>query len=129
MKPSNLVPVLLLVLLLGVSVQPAHARQFTLWGKPLNAFSVRKKPKDHGNIKAHRVEGDISPGQNVIIVEDVITTGGSTLQAMEAAREFGLTIVRVVALLDREEGGRENIEKLNAPVHTLFTLSQFTSSL
>ena len=48
---------------------------------------------------------------------------------MEAAREFGLIIVRVVALLDREEGGRQNIEKQNAPVHTLFTLSQFTASL
>jgi len=98
-------------------------------GKPINAFSVRKKPKDHGNIKAHRIEGDISPGQNVIIIEDVITTGGSTLQAIEAAREFGLNVIKVVALLDREEGGRQNIEKQDTPVHALFTLSQFTATL
>ena len=109
----------------------AHAAALVSYqrGKPMNAFSVRKKPKDHGNIKAHRIEGDIRTGQNVIIVEDVITTGGSTLQAIEAARDFGLNIIKVIALLDREEGGKQNIEKEAVTVNALFSLSQFTASL
>ncbi len=106
----------------------AHATSMISFqkGKPIHSFCVRKKPKDHGLVKAHRVEGDIEPGNKVVIIEDVITTGGSTIQALDAAEEFGLNILKVVALLDREEGGKQNIEKRVADVETIYTLSQFT---
>jgi orotate phosphoribosyltransferase len=63
--------------------------------------------KDHGIKNA--VEGNVKPGERVAIIDDVITTGGSTITAIERAREAGLVIDRVIALIDREEGGRENI--------------------
>jgi orotate phosphoribosyltransferase len=76
-------------------------------GKPIKSFIVRKDIKDHGIKNA--VEGNIRPGERVAIIDDVITTGGSTITAIERAREAGLVIDRVIALIDREEGGRENI--------------------
>jgi orotate phosphoribosyltransferase len=72
---------------------------------PLDAFIVRKEPKGHGTMQW--IEGPVRPGQRVIIVDDVVTTGGSTLKAIEKAQEFGLEVVAVMALLDREEGGTE----------------------
>lgn len=74
-------------------------------GPPLDAFIVRKEPKGHGTLRW--IEGPVSPGQKVIVVDDVVTTGGSTLKAVERAQEFGLEVVAVMALLDREEGGTE----------------------
>jgi orotate phosphoribosyltransferase len=76
-------------------------------GKPIKAFIVRKDVKRHGTKSA--VEGNVMPGENVAILDDVITTGGSTITAIERAREVGLIVDRVIALIDREEGGRENI--------------------
>jgi orotate phosphoribosyltransferase len=81
-----------------------------LKGKPVNAFSVRKLAKEHG--AGGLVVGDVKPGDRVVIVEDVITTRGSTIKAIAAAREFGLEVVKVIILVDREERGRENMEKL-----------------
>ena len=78
-------------------------------GRPLDAFIVRKEAKGHGTMKW--IEGPAKPGQKVIIVDDVVTTGGSTLKAIERAREFGLEVVAVMALLDREEGGTEALSK------------------
>ncbi len=103
----------------------AHATALIsyLKGKPINAFSVRKEPKGHGLGK--RVEGDVRPGDRVVIVEDVITTGSSTLKAVAAAREFGLEVVKVLILVDREEGGRENVEKEVPSVEAVFRLSDF----
>jgi orotate phosphoribosyltransferase len=75
--------------------------------KPLKAFSIRKTQKDHGIVKW--LEGDMQPGERVIIVEDVITTGGSTIKAVERARAEGLDVVKVVVLVDREEGGMEAV--------------------
>jgi orotate phosphoribosyltransferase len=74
-------------------------------GPALDAFIVRKEAKGHGTMKW--IEGPAKPGQRVIIVDDVVTTGGSTLKAIEKAKEFGLEVVAVMALLDREEGGTE----------------------
>ena len=71
--------------------------------KPVNAFSIRKEQKDHGIIKW--VEGDLQPGDKVAILEDVVTTGGSTIKAIERARSEGLDVVKVVTLIDRQEGG------------------------
>jgi orotate phosphoribosyltransferase len=76
-------------------------------GKPIKAFIVRKDVKDHGTKSA--VEGGVRTGERVVIIDDVITTGGSTITAIEKAKEAGLVIDRVIALIDREEGGRENI--------------------
>ncbi len=78
-------------------------------GKPVKSFIVRKDVKGHGTKSA--VEGDVAAGERVAILDDVITTGGSTIAAMERAQEAGFVIDRVIALIDREEGGRENILK------------------
>jgi len=78
-----------------------------LKGKPVNAFSIRKDRKDHGIIKW--IEGDLMPGQRAVIIDDVATTGGSTIKAVERARSEGIEIVKAVILVDRQEGGVENI--------------------
>ncbi len=77
--------------------------------QPVKAFSIRKEQKDHGVIKW--VEGEMSPGEKVVIIDDVVTTGGSTIKAVERARAQGLDVVQVVTLVDRQEGGMENIRK------------------
>ena len=90
--------------------------------KPIKSFVVRKDAKDHGIKKA--VEGNITSGERVAILEDVITTGGSTITAIEIAREAGLLIDCVIALIDREEGGRENIKKYIGRVDAVLTRSE-----
>ena len=80
-----------------------------LKGQPIKAFSIRKTMKDHGIVKW--VEGDILPGEKVVVIDDVATTGGSTLKAIERARSEGLTVVRAVVLVDRQEGGLDNIRQ------------------
>jgi orotate phosphoribosyltransferase len=101
----------------------AHAVALTsyLRGRPINAFSVRKSPKEHGT--GGLVVGDVKPGDRVVIVEDVITTGGSTLKAVAAARDFGLEVVQVLILVDRQEGGREAVARVVPQVQAVFTLS------
>jgi orotate phosphoribosyltransferase len=76
-------------------------------GKPIKSFIVRKDVKDHGTKST--IEGNVASGESVVIIDDVITTGGSTITAIEQARKAGLVIDRVITLIDREEGGRENI--------------------
>jgi orotate phosphoribosyltransferase len=88
-------------------------------GEPIKAFVVRKQAKEHGTKLP--VEGDMNAGERVVIIEDVITTGGSALTAIKAAREFGLEVAGVIALVDREEGGREAIEAESVPVESVFT--------
>jgi orotate phosphoribosyltransferase len=94
-------------------------------GKPIKSFIIRKEVKEHGTKSA--VEGEVWPGEKVVIIDDVITTGGSTLTAIERAREAGLIIDRVVTLIDREEGGRENIIRQVARVEAVFTRSGIMS--
>lgn len=91
-------------------------------GKPIKSFVVRKDIKGHGTKSA--IEGDIHPGEKVVIIDDVITTGGSTITAIEIAKDAGLVINRVIALIDREEGGRENIEKHIKRVDAILTRSE-----
>jgi len=86
---------------------------------PLESFVVRKEPKKHGTMLW--VEGNVKEGDKVVITEDVITTGGSTIKAIDRARKCGLKVLGVVVLIDRQEGGREAIEKLGVPVRTLLT--------
>ena len=85
----------------------------------IQTFSVRKSAKKHGRHK--RIEGNFSKGQTVVVVDDVITTGDSTLQAIEAIEADGGKIAFVIVLVDREEGGRENIEQRGHTVVPIFT--------
>lgn len=88
--------------------------------KPVKAFSIRKTQKDHGIVKW--VEGDMTSGEKVVIVEDVVTTGGSTIKAVERARAEGLDVVKVVALVDRQEGGAEAIQRHVPVVESIVTI-------
>ncbi len=99
----------------------ANAVAYTsyLKGSPCEAFVVRKSAKSHGTMQW--IEGNIRKGDRVVIVDDVITTGKSTIEAIGKSKEAGLDIVRVVALVDRQEGGRENIEALGYPVKAVVT--------
>ena len=87
----------------------------------VDAFSVRKEAKKHGTGK--RIEGNFAPGREVVIAEDVITTGGSALQAIEAVKAEGGIILGVLAIVDRQEGGREAIEAAGYQVVSLTTTS------
>ena len=84
---------------------------------------VRKEPKDHGT--GQQVEGPVEPGQKVIIVEDVITSGGSALKAVEVAREFGLEVDQVIAIIDRLAGGEEAFAAKGVKLTTLTTIRDF----
>lgn len=92
--------------------------------EPVEAIVIRKEAKDHGTMG--RIEGNVSAGDDVIIIDDVVTTGGSTIKAIGAAKKAGLNIIAVIILLDRcESGGRENIERLGYPVHSILTIKDF----
>jgi orotate phosphoribosyltransferase len=94
---------------------------------PLRAFTVRKEAKAHGTGKL--LEGPIREGDSVAVIEDVITTGGSALRAIEAVRSAGAFVAGVLALVDREEGGRQTIEKAGVSVTSLVTASQIIAAL
>ena len=80
-----------------------------IWGGHLRAFIVRKEAKEHGT--GRRIEGNLAPRSRVVVVDDVVTTGGSTLRAIEAVEEAGHMIVAVICLVDREEGGSEKLSR------------------
>lgn len=85
----------------------------------IEAFSVRKEAKAHGT--GRRVEGNFAPGTAVVVVEDVITSGGSALKAIEVIREEGGSVLGVLAVVDREEGGKATIEATGTQVVALTT--------
>lgn len=87
--------------------------------RPIDTFIVRKTPKEHGLKK--NIEGDIKKGDTVVIVDDVITTGASTIEAIQKAMDFGLRIVKVIVLIDRQEGGQENILKAGFNFEAIIT--------
>lgn len=89
-------------------------------GLPMKGFMVRKEPKDHGTKKY--VEGPVSPGQRVVIVEDVTTTGGSSLLAIDRVHEFGLIVERVVTVIDRLAGAKEAFAARGIPLESLVTI-------
>ena len=105
----------------------ASAVSLVSWvrGRPLNALYVRKEVKDHGSRRL--VEGDRSlrPDLPVVILEDVITTGGSTLKAVEKLRAVGASVVGVVALVDRLEGGAEAIRAAGLPLLSICSRRDF----
>lgn len=86
-------------------------------GKP--CLYVRNQKKDYGTAK--QVEGVLNQGDNVLIVEDVLTTGGQVLEAAKVLEDLGARIVRIVSVIDREEGARDNIEKAGYRYTSLFT--------
>lgn len=100
----------------------AHAASAA--GRTLDAFTVRKEAKGHG--AGRTVEGPIDAGARVVVVEDVITTGDSALRAGAALTAFGAAVIGVLALVDREEGGRERIEAAGYPLVSLFGVSELT---
>jgi orotate phosphoribosyltransferase len=96
-------------------------------GHPLRAFTVRKEAKTHGTGKL--LEGPFRKGDHVAVIEDVLTTGGSALRAIDAVRAATGIVVGVLALVDREEGGRQAIEQIGVPVVALTTASQIIDAL
>jgi orotate phosphoribosyltransferase len=96
-----------------------------LAGEPVDAFIVRKEPKGHGTGQWIEGRKTIPDGSRVAVIEDVVTTGGSALKAIERCRAERLEPVACVALVDRLEGGREAIEAAGVPLRALFTRKDF----
>jgi orotate phosphoribosyltransferase len=92
-------------------------------GRDLKGFLVRKEPKGHGT--KNFIEGPLAPGDRVVIVEDVVTTGGSSLLAIDRVQEFGAAVVQVLAIVDRLEGGAENFAARGIPFVSLMTIADF----
>jgi orotate phosphoribosyltransferase len=88
----------------------------------VEAFSVRKAAKSHGT--GRRIEGNFAAGARVVVVEDVITSGGSAQQAIEAVEAEGGKVLGVLAVVDREEGGRQKLEQAGYPVTSLVTATE-----
>jgi len=104
----------------------AIARASAATPKPVHAFTVRRAAKAHGALQ--RIEGCFEPGMPVVVVEDVITTGASALEAAAALAEAGGAVRGVLAVVDREEGGREAVERVGYPVRALVTLRQLLAA-
>ena len=94
--------------------------------KTLKPFVVRKAPKEHG--KGKQIEGGFEEGDSVVALDDVITTGGSTLKAIEAIENEGGKVEFVLVLVDRQEGGKEIIEESGYKVFSLFTRDELFKS-
>ena len=92
-------------------------------GTPTAGFMVRKESKGHGTNQF--LEGPVKPGDEAVIVEDVVTTGGSSLLAIERCEAFGLKIRGVIAIVDRMEGGREAFTQRGYPFASLLTIRDF----
>ena len=111
---------------MAIGADPISASTITLAGQrgvDLRGFIVRKEAKQHG--MGRQVEGPVQPGMKAVVVEDVVTSGGSALKAVEAAREFGLEVESILAVIDRLEGGREAIEAQGLKLKTLLTVRDF----
>ncbi len=96
----------------------------SLEGQSVHAFIIRKEPKGHGTGQWLEGRKNLPPGSRVVIVEDVTTTGGSSIQAVERAEEEGLVVLGIITLVDREEGARENIEAKGQVLRAVFTRTE-----
>lgn len=92
-------------------------------GQSLGGFLVRKEPKGHGTKKY--IEGPVEAGAKVVVIDDVVTTGGSALEACDRIEEFGCQVVCVVGIVDRKEGGAANFVKRGLPFRSLLTIEDF----
>ncbi len=111
---------------MAIGADPITAAILTLAGlrgAPLRGVMVRKEPKQHGTGKL--VEGPFNAGESLVIVEDVVTTGGSSLKAIEHCEAVGLKVRRVLAIIDRLEGGREAFAAKGYELTTLLTIRDF----
>lgn len=106
-------------------IATATAIAADLDGQKLHAFIIRKEPKGHGTGQWLEGRKNLPPGSRVVIVEDVVTTGGSSLKAVDRAREEGLEVLGIVTLVDREEGGRDIVEDAGVKLKTVFVKSDF----
>lgn len=111
---------------MSIGADPITAAVITIAGirgTPLKGFMVRKEAKGHGTNKF--VEGPVQPGDTAVILEDVVTTGGSSLMAIERVEAFGLKVVGVLAIIDRMEGGAEAFAAKGYPFQSLLTIRDF----
>jgi orotate phosphoribosyltransferase len=111
---------------MSIGADPITAAVITMSavrGTPLVGFMVRKESKGHGTNQY--IEGPVKPGQSVVIVEDVVTTGGSSLTAIERCEAFGLKVGKVLAIIDRMEGGADAFAKRGYPFASLLTIRDF----
>lgn len=92
-------------------------------GRPLAGFLVRKAPKDHGTGKRIERAGDLQNGAAVVVLDDTVTTGGSTLDAVRAAQSEGFQVLGALCVVDRGEGGAEALAEAGIPLRSLFALS------
>ena len=108
---------------LSIGADPVTSAVVTMAGVQgiaMKGFLVRKEPKEHGTKRF--IEGPVEPGHRVVIVEDVITTGGSSLVAIDRAQEFGLIVERVITVIDRLAGGQEIRAARGIPLESLVTI-------
>jgi orotate phosphoribosyltransferase len=108
---------------MSIGADPITAAVVTMAGAaglPLKGFMIRKEPKGHG--LGRYVEGPVASGNRVVILEDVVTTGGSSLLAIDRAIEFGLQVERVVTLVDRLAGGKEAFAARGIPMDAMITI-------
>lgn len=108
---------------MSIGADPITAAVVTMAGVaglPLKGFMIRKEPKGHG--LGRYVEGPVAAGNRVVILEDVVTTGGSSLLAIDRAEEFGLSVERVVTLVDRLAGGAEAFAARGVPMEAMLTI-------
>lgn len=111
---------------MAIGADPITAAVITMAatrGRSLKGFIVRKEQKKHG--KGRDVEGPVAPGQTAVIVEDVVTTGGSSLQAIERVEAFGLQVTDVLAVVDRLEGGAQAFADRGYRLKSLLTIADF----
>ncbi|MGB9496967.1 MAG: orotate phosphoribosyltransferase [Dissulfuribacterales bacterium] len=90
-------------------------------GRPIPAFIIRKEAKGHGTGSWIEGKSNISPGSRVALVEDVVTTGGTLIKAIERTREEGYEVARILTVVDREEGGRKALSNAGYELSALFT--------
>jgi orotate phosphoribosyltransferase len=108
---------------MAIGADPITAATITLAGQrglPLRGFIVRKEPKGHG--KGRDVEGPVEAGMTAVIVEDTVTTGGSSLKAIQRVEEAGLKVRGVIAVVDRLEGGEQTLTAAGYPLRSLLTV-------
>lgn len=113
---------------MSIGADPISAAVVTVAGfrdLSLLGFMVRKDAKDHGATAKQFVEGPVASGDEVVIVEDVVTTGGSSLLAIERCEAIGLKVRSVIAIVDRLEGGREAFAARGYGCKSLFTIRDF----
>jgi orotate phosphoribosyltransferase len=114
---------------MSIGADPMIAATITVSAKRdifLRGCMVRKQPKGHGTNQY--LEGPIREGDRAVVIEDVVTTGGSSLEAIQRLEDAGITVLGVIAIIDRQEGGAEAFTEKGYPFSSLFTIKDFIPS-